>query len=249
MGRKSPLRYWLTGAGNGVGAALAQALLETGAWVAVSTCSAQTCEALSTRYPGQVLPAPGNLSDSQTVREIGEFIAQRWGGLDRVILNAGTAEYVCGQPPEEAMIEHIVRSNLLAASFCIETARPLLGAGTDAHLVGIASPVTYLTSLQATGGRSLRELFDAARHELAAEGIDVTLVTPGIDSTSLNLDDCFPKPAHWSADDAAAYILGQLTERPDAVTLSVSCVTALWPLSQAEAQAAPGDPTNRTDQG
>ncbi|WP_053147675.1 SDR family oxidoreductase [Pseudomonas sp. P97.38] len=250
MDRSSLPRYWLTGAGNGIGAALAEAILETGARVAVSACSAQACEALSARYPGQVLAVPGNLSDSQTVREIGETIARQWGALDRVILNAGTAEYVHGQPLEQTMIEHIVRSNLLAASFCIETARPLLGTGSDPHLVGLTSPVTDLTSLQAAGGSSLRELFETARQTLVAEGIDVTLVTPGVDSASLSVDDCFPKPAHWSAGDAAAYLLGQLAERPAEVTLSVSSVSSLWPLSTAangrQAQAAPGDSTNRS---
>ncbi|MDO7897381.1 SDR family NAD(P)-dependent oxidoreductase [Pseudomonas citrulli] len=249
MGRSSPPRYWLTGAGNGIGAALAEAILETGAHLAVSACSAHACETLSARYPGQVLAVPGNLSDSQTVREIGETIARQWGALDRVILNLGTAEYVHGQPSEQTMIEHIVRSNLLAASFCIETARPLLSAGREPHLAGITSPVTYLTSLQASGSSSLRELFETTRQALAAERIDVTLVTPGVDSASLNADDCFPKPAHWSAGEAATYLLGQLAERPAEVTFSVSCLTALWPLANAAdarpAQAASGDSTNR----
>jgi NAD(P)-dependent dehydrogenase (short-subunit alcohol dehydrogenase family) len=38
----------------------------------------------------------------------------------------------------------VVRTNLLASSYCIEAALPLLRKGTAPHLVGVASSVTYL---------------------------------------------------------------------------------------------------------
>jgi len=238
MGLKPPRRYWLTGAGHGVGAALAQAILNTGAHLAVGSRSAQSCEALSARYPGQVLTLPGDLTDSQSVREIGEQIAQQWGYLDTVILNAGTAEYTSGQPDDHTIIEHIVRSNLLAASLCIETALPLLRAGTEPHLVGIASPATYLPPSQTKdGGRGMRYLFESARLDSAGDNIDVTLVHPGFDSPSLSHDDCFPNPVQWTAETAANHILSQLIERPQEMALPAASMTVLWPLpSSAETE-------------
>ncbi|MBO1540763.1 SDR family oxidoreductase [Pseudomonas sp. OA65] len=231
MGLRPPRRYWLTGAGNGIGASLAEALLETGACLAVSSRSARSCETLSIRYPGQVLIAPGNLTDSQTVREIGEHITRHWGALDQVILNAGTAEYVDGQPADHTLIEHIVRSNLLAASFCIEVAMPLLRAGIEPHLVGIASPATYVPPSQIeAGGNGMRHLFESARTALSGAGIDVTLVHPGFDGPSPGTDDCFPAPTHWSPEEAARHVLNQLVDRPREVALPIASMTALWPL-------------------
>ncbi|WP_434574354.1 SDR family NAD(P)-dependent oxidoreductase [Pseudomonas sp. Z3-6] len=231
MGLRPPRRYWLTGAGNGIGVSLAEAILETGAYLAVSSNSARSCETLSIRYPGQVLIAPGNLTDSQTVREIGEHITRQWGALDQVILNAGTAEYVDGQPADHTLIEHIVRSNLLAASFCIEVAMPLLRAGIEPHLVGIASPATYLPPSQIeAGGNGMRHLLESARTELAGAGIDVTLVHPGFDGPSLGADNCFPAPTHWSPEEAARHVLNHLVERPREVALPIASMTTLWPL-------------------
>lgn len=231
MGLRLPRRYWLTGAGNGIGASLAEAILQTGAYLAVSSPSARASETLSVRYPGQVLAVPGNLTNSQAVREVSEQIARQWGALDQVIVNAGTAEYVDGQPADHALIEHIVRSNLLAASFCIEVALPLLRAGTAPHLVGIASPATYLppSSIEA-GGSGMRHLFDSARADLACAGVDVTLVHPGHDGPSPRPDGCFLTPTHWSADDAARHVLSHLVERPREVALPIASMTELWPL-------------------
>lgn len=231
MGLRLPRRYWLTGAGNGIGASLAEAILQTGAYLAVSSRSTRSYETLSLRYPGQVLAVPGNLTDSQAVREIGEQIARQWGALDQVIINAGTAEYVDGQPADHTLIEHIVRSNLLAASFCIEVAMPLLRAGTEPHLVGIASPATYLPPSQIeAGGRGMRHLFESARAELACAGVDVTLVHPGYDAPLPGPDDCPQTPIHWSADETARHVLNQLVERPREVALPIASMTALWPL-------------------
>lgn len=67
------------------------------------------------------------------MREIGERIAQVWGSLDTVILNAGTCEYVDAKQFDASIVEHVVRTNLLASSYCIEAALPLLRAGRAPH--------------------------------------------------------------------------------------------------------------------
>jgi NADP-dependent 3-hydroxy acid dehydrogenase YdfG len=115
MNSVTPRRYWLTGASSGIGAALAEELLNSGAQVAVSSRSKEPLEALAQRYPGQVLVVAGDLTNSQTVREIGEHITHAWGALDTVILNAGTCEYVDARQFDSSIIEHVVRTNLLPA--------------------------------------------------------------------------------------------------------------------------------------
>jgi len=134
MSLTPPRRYWLTGASSGIGAALAVELLDSGAHVALSSRTQGPLDALAVRYPGQVLVVAGDLTNSQTVREIGERISEVWGSLDTVILNAGTCEYVDARQFDASIIEHVVRTNLLASSYCIEAALPLLRAGRTPHL-------------------------------------------------------------------------------------------------------------------
>ncbi|WP_273823971.1 MULTISPECIES: SDR family NAD(P)-dependent oxidoreductase [Pseudomonas] len=236
MSPKPPRRIWLTGASSGIGAAVAEVLLKSGARLAVSARNEQALEELGERYPGQVLVVPGDLTDSQQVREIGERISQAWGALDTVILNAGTCEYVDAREFDASVIERVVRTNLLASSYCIETALPLLRAGTTPHLVGIASAVTFLPLPRAEAyGASkagMRYLFESLRIDLAYEGIDVTIVSPGFVDTPLTRKNDFPMPLSWPADKAAEHICERLPRRPLEIAFPALFMAGLWPLSR-----------------
>jgi NAD(P)-dependent dehydrogenase (short-subunit alcohol dehydrogenase family) len=211
-------RIWLTGASSGIGAALAELLLQRGHRLALSARRVAPLHALAERYPEQVLLVPGDLSDAAQVRAIGERIAQLWGALDTVILNAGTCEYVDVQSFEAALIERVVRANLFSASYCIEAALPLLRLGHAPHLVGVGSSVTYLPLPRAEAyGASkagMRYLLEALRIDLAAEGIAVTVVSPGFVDTPLTQKNDFAMPMRWPVDKAARQIAERLGKRP-----------------------------------
>ncbi|WP_413704024.1 SDR family NAD(P)-dependent oxidoreductase [Pseudomonas sp. Pseusp16] len=236
MSRTPPRRYWLTGASSGIGAALAEKILKTGAHLAVSSRSVAPLKVLSQRYPGQVLVVAGDLTNSQTVREIGEQIAEDWGSLDTVILNAGTCEYVDARQFDASIVEHVVRTNLLASSYCIEAALPLLRAGTAPHMVPMASAVTYLPlpKAEACGASKagLRHLFESLRIDLAPEGIEVTVISPGFVETLLTTKDDFSMPLSWPVAKAARYIFEKLKDRPLEIAFPAAFMATLWPLSR-----------------
>lgn len=211
-------RIWLTGASSGIGAALAELLLQRGHRLALSARTSEPLNVLAERYPEQVLVVAGDLSDAAQVRAIGQRIAQAWGALDTVILNAGTCEYLDVQRFEAAMIERVVRANLFSASYCIEAALPLLRLGHAPQLVGVGSSVTYLALPRAEAyGASkagMRYLLEALRIDLAAEGIAVTLVSPGFVDTPLTQKNDFAMPMRWPVDKAARHIAERLDKQP-----------------------------------
>ncbi|NUU37041.1 SDR family oxidoreductase [Pseudomonas sp. C2B4] len=235
MSLTPPRRYWLTGASNGIGAALAEEILKTGAHLAVSSRSGEPLSVLSQRFPGQVLIVAGDLTDSQTVREIGEQIAEAWGSLDTVIINGGTCEYVDAKQLDASIVEHVVRTNLLASSFCIEAALPLLQNGIAPHLVGMASSVTFLplprAEAKGTSIAGMRHLFESRRIALAPEGIEVTVVGPGSVDKSPTMNNDLQMPHSWPADKAARHIFAQLKDRPLEIAFPGLFMAALWPLS------------------
>ncbi|WP_339526671.1 SDR family NAD(P)-dependent oxidoreductase [Pseudomonas sp. EA_35y_Pfl2_R111] len=211
-------RIWLTGASSGIGAALAEQLLEQGHRLALSARTVEPLQALAKRFPEHVLVVAGDLSDIEQVRAIGEHIAQVWGALDCVILNAGTCEYVEVSAFEAAMVERVMRANLLSASYCIEAALPLLRLGNRAHLVGVGSSVTFmpLPRAEAYGASkaAMRYLMEALRIDLHAENIAVTLVSPGFVDTPLTQKNDFPMPMRWPVDKAARHIAERLHQQP-----------------------------------
>lgn len=208
---------WLTGASSGIGLALAVELLNAGHRLALTARTLGPLEELDSRYPQQVLLAPGDITHSEQVKEIGERIAQVWGSLDTVILNAGTCEYINARHFDAALFERVVRTNLLAGAYCVQEALPLLRLGRRPHLVAVASSVTYLplTRAEAYGASKagLRYLFEALRIDLAAEEIDVTLINPGFVDTPLTASNDFAMPMRWPADKAARHIAERL-QRP-----------------------------------
>lgn len=214
----SPRRIWLTGASSGIGYELAVQLLAQGHRVALSARTLEPLQGLQARFPGQVLLAPGDLADAEQVRAIGEHIASAWGALDQVILNAGNCEYVDVRQFEAAMIERVVKTNLFASAYCIEAALPLLRKGTQPHLVGVASAVTFLplTRSEAYGASKagVRYLYESLRVDLASEGIDVTVVSPGFVKTPLTDRNDFAMPMMWTAEKAARHIALRLHKRP-----------------------------------
>lgn len=231
-------RIWLTGASSGMGAALTEVLLRQGHRLAVSARNAEALEAIARRYPQQVLLVPGDLGDSRQVRLIGERIAQLWGALDQVILNAGTCEYIDAQRFEAATVERVMRSNLLSVAYCIEAALPLLRLGQAPHLVLMGSSVTHLPLPRAgaygASKAALRYLTESLRLDLPE--IDITLVSPGFVDTPLTRRNDFPMPMLWPVERAAQHIAARLERRPLEISFPWRFITTLRLLAHLPAR-------------
>ena len=111
-----------------------------------------------------------------------------------------------------------LRANLFSAAHCVEAALPLLRRGDRPHLVAVSSSVTFLPLPRAeaygASKAAMRYLFEALRVDLAAEGIAVTLVSPGFVDTPLTRRNDFPMPMLWPVERAAGHIATRLERRP-----------------------------------
>ncbi|MCU9949291.1 SDR family NAD(P)-dependent oxidoreductase [Pseudomonas sp. PDM13] len=233
-------RIWLTGASSGIGAELAEQLLQGGHRLALSARRRGPLEALQQRFPEQVLLAPGDLADAEQVAAIAERIQRHWGALDSAILNAGTCEYLEAGHFDAALVERVVRANLLAPAYCIEAALPLLRQGEQPHLVGVVSAVTHfaLPRAEAYGASKagLRYLLESLRLDLAHEGIDITLVSPGFVDTPLTQGNDFPMPMRWPVQRAAHHIVQRLPRRPLEIAFPGPFIFALRLLARLPAR-------------
>ncbi|PSF12230.1 short-chain dehydrogenase [Marinobacter fuscus] len=210
----SPRNIWLTGATSGIGEALCQKLLQQNHRLIVTGRRKEHLEVLAGQHPEKVHPAPADTTSTEQLAGIRSDLGH-FGGLDMVILNAGICEYLEVREYDSRVIERNLNTNLLGAARCLDIALPALratrAAGKPATLVIVSSSAWWFPFGRAEGyGASkaaLSYFAHALRADLAAEGIQVVVVSPGFVKTPLTARNDFPMPFMVSAEDAADRIV------------------------------------------
>ena len=135
----------VTGASRGIGAATAEALAAAGAHVILTARGATALEQVEERIHaagGTATIAPMDLNDSENIAKLAQAVAERWGSLDILILNAamlGSLSPVEHLDPKE--LERVFKLNVLANQAVIAAFDPLLRRAEKADVIGVTSSV------------------------------------------------------------------------------------------------------------
>ncbi|MEX2475595.1 SDR family NAD(P)-dependent oxidoreductase [Marinobacter sp.] len=216
---QTPSNIWITGAGTGIGEALARQLLDQGHRLIVTGRRPQPLEKLCELAPERALPAAADTTDNEQLQTISPTL-ERFGDLHMVVLNAGTCEYLEIENYHSNVIANNVTTNVIGTARCLDVALPALrrtrANGGPATLVIVSSSAWWFPFARAEGyGASkaaLSYFAHALRADLAAEGIDVVVVSPGFVKTPLTDRNDFPMPFLVTAEDAANRIVTGLSK-------------------------------------
>ena len=135
----------VTGASRGIGAATAEALAAAGAHVILTARTAPALEEVEDRIHavgGSATIAPMDLTETEHVKKLAEAVAERWGSLDVLILNAAMLGSL--SPVEHLDAKELTRVfalNVHANQVLIAAFDPLLRRADKAEIVGITSSV------------------------------------------------------------------------------------------------------------
>ena len=135
----------VTGASRGIGAATAEALAAAGAHVILTARTAQSLEQVEERIHaagGTATIAPMDLTDAENIQKLAQAVAERWGSLDIMVLNAamlGSLSPVEHLDPKE--LERVFKLNVFASQAMIAAFDPLLRRAEKADVIGITSSV------------------------------------------------------------------------------------------------------------
>ena len=135
----------VTGASRGIGAATAEALAAAGAHVILTARGAAALEQVEERIHaagGSATIAPMDLNDSDNIGKLAQAVAERWGSLDILVLNAamlGSLSPVEHLDPKE--LEKVFKLNVLANQAMIASFDPLLRRSEKADIIGVTSSV------------------------------------------------------------------------------------------------------------
>ncbi|MBN3564357.1 SDR family NAD(P)-dependent oxidoreductase [Aliamphritea spongicola] len=214
-------RVWVTGAGRGIGAALATQLCRAGVDVLASARSATELEALQQSLadaPGKLLIEPLDICQPDQIRSC----FQRWqyaGTLpDLAVLNAGTHDPFPVEAFKAQRCQALLNVNLYGTLNCIE---PLLEHYLPlkrGHIAVMASVAGYrglpTAAAYGAGKAALINLCESLYLDLADSGVRIQVINPGFVRTPLTDKNDFAMPALMEPEDAAgAIIQGLMRDR------------------------------------
>jgi NAD(P)-dependent dehydrogenase (short-subunit alcohol dehydrogenase family) len=186
-------RALVTGGARGIGAAIAFALAENGADVALtfqhSADQAQAVVASIDKLGRRGVAIKADIADPVAIRRSVEDAVGALGGLDILVNNAGIARYNTIADFDLADIDALLAVNVRGSVLTTQAAIPHLGAGGRVitigsagadRIVGAAGTVYYMTK------SALQSFTRGLAQELGSRDITANLVQPGSTDTEMN---------------------------------------------------------------
>lgn len=203
-------RVWVIGASSGIGAALAQALSEAGASVALSARRADQLHAVAEGMPlARVLPC--DIGDAAAVAAAAEALWRDWGQVDRVVVVAGSYRPMRADDFNLELAEDMVRTNLSGVFKVLAAVLPRLLRQQQGGLALVASVAGFrgLPKALVYGPTkaALINLAESLYLDLHPRGLAVHLINPGFVATPLTAQNDFHMPALITPEVAAHEIM------------------------------------------
>ena len=184
----------VTGAGHGIGRAIAEALAQAGAHVAAVDIDAAAAEATATAVSALGRRGLGLAADVADVAAIDKMVRQvveTFGQLDILVNNAGVTRRAYIMDLTEDDWERIMRVNGKGVFFCLQrAAREMIPrrSGTIVNIASIAGKGFAGTSnaIYAASKGAVLGLTRIAALQLARHNINVNAICPGTTVTALS---------------------------------------------------------------
>jgi 3-oxoacyl-[acyl-carrier protein] reductase len=189
-------RALVTGASRGIGAAIALALADKGADVAITykqsaDRAAEVVRAIEAKGR-RGLAIQADSADPAAVKRSVDAAAEALGGLDILVNNAGIARAGTVADISLADIDALLNVNVRAPVLAAQAAIPYIGQGGRIITIGSSlgdRAIMGGTTVYALTKSALHSFNGGLAHELGPRDITVNLVQPGATDTDMNPAD------------------------------------------------------------
>jgi NAD(P)-dependent dehydrogenase (short-subunit alcohol dehydrogenase family) len=182
----------VTGAGGGLGRAIALRFARAGARIAALDKDAPGIESLRVeieRGGGQCLALPCDITDAEACALAVSACVERFGGLDVLVNNAGMSQRSGFAATDLAVIRRVMDVNFYGAVYCTKAALPHLVAARGL-VVAVSSVAGYTPLIARTGyaasKHAMHGFFESLRTEVAPAGVEVMMVCPSFIATRID---------------------------------------------------------------
>jgi NAD(P)-dependent dehydrogenase (short-subunit alcohol dehydrogenase family) len=203
---------WVTGAGKGIGRAVAYRLAHEGWTVAASARTTEDLVDLAAECPpNRVHAYPLDVTDLPLTQITVQQITKQVGDIDLAVLNAGTHIPMSAEHFSPETFRHLVETNLMGPVNCLaQIISKFIDRGSG-HIAVVASVAGYrgLPTAAAYGATKagLINMCEALKSELERHGVRLTLINPGFVETPLTDKNDFPMPYLIPVEEAADRIM------------------------------------------
>lgn len=177
-------RWFITGGTPGnFGMAFAEAALQTGDRVVLTSRRPQELATWAEQYGDRVLVVPLELTDAAQVQRAVRTAEEHFGGIDVLVNNAGRGWYGSIEGMDESALRAMFELNFFAVLSVTRAVLPGMRARGNGWIVNVSS-VAGLVSAPGFGFYSatkfaIEAITDALHDEVAPHGISVLTVEPG----------------------------------------------------------------------
>lgn len=176
----------VTGAGGGIGGAIALHFAGEGANVVIADIDGQAASARAAEISAQgaaAFAARVDVTDKKSVQQMVQSTLERWGRIDILVNVAGGAQIKPVIDMEESDWDHIIDMNLKSVFLCSQAVLPSMLKQRYGKIVSISSIYGFT-------GNATRSSYAAAKAgvavftkslalEVVTEGINVNAIAPG----------------------------------------------------------------------
>ncbi len=173
----------VTGGGRGFGKAFGFALAEKGATVFLIDRDGAAAENAAAEIGDSASGLAADVTDEARIKEICADITGQCGGIDILVNNAGLHSQEYSRPLAEMGVEKIRRLfdvNVVGTANCTLAAAPCMAQRVGASIVNIASAAAFSGGGYGTSKLAVIGLTMTFARELAADGIRVNAIAPGV---------------------------------------------------------------------
>ncbi|CAD0007933.1 MAG TPA: 3-ketoacyl-ACP reductase [Flavobacterium sp.] len=210
----------ITGAGKGIGKAIAIALAKEGVNVILVSRTQLDVEQLAVKIENfgvKSLALTADVADINSINKAVETALSKFKSIDILINNAGIASFGKFLELEPAEWEKIIQVNLMGTYYTTRAVLPNMIERQTGDIINISSTAglngNALTSAYSASKFAVLGLTDSLMQELRKHNIRVTALTPSTVATDmakdLNLTDGNPEKVMQS-EDIAELIIAQL---------------------------------------